>query len=31
MGDNIDTVNKNIETLTDARKEVDLEVNVEKT
>jgi hypothetical protein len=31
LGDNIDTINKNIETLTDASKEVGLEVNVEKT
>jgi hypothetical protein len=30
LGDNIDTTNKNAETLTDASKEVDLEVNVEK-
>jgi hypothetical protein len=31
LGDNIDTVNKNTETLIDASKEVGLEVNVEKT
>jgi hypothetical protein len=31
LGDNIDAINKNIETLIDASKEVDLEVNVEKT
>jgi hypothetical protein len=31
LGDNIDTINKNIETLIDASKEVGLEVNVEKT
>jgi hypothetical protein len=31
LGDNIDTINKNTETLTDASKEVGLEVNVEKT
>jgi hypothetical protein len=31
LGDNIDTVNKNTETLKDASKEVSLEVNVEKT
>jgi hypothetical protein len=31
LGDNIDTINKNTETLIDASKEVDLEVNVEKT
>jgi hypothetical protein len=31
LGDNIDTRNKNTETLTDASKEVGLEVNVEKT
>jgi hypothetical protein len=31
MGDNIDTINKNTETLTDANKEGDLEVNAEKT
>jgi hypothetical protein len=31
LGDNIDTINKNTETLIDASKEVCLEVNVEKT
>jgi hypothetical protein len=31
LGDNIDTINKNTETLTDASKEVGLEINVEKT
>jgi hypothetical protein len=31
LGDNIDIVNKNTEILIDARKEVGLEVNVEKT
>jgi hypothetical protein len=31
QGDNIDTINKNTETLIDASKEVGLEVNVEKT
>jgi hypothetical protein len=31
LGDNIDTIKKNTETLIDARKEVDLEVNTEKT
>jgi hypothetical protein len=31
QGDNIDTINKNTETLTDASKDVDLEVSVEKT
>jgi hypothetical protein len=31
LGDNIDTINKNTETLIDACKEVGLEVNVEKT
>jgi hypothetical protein len=31
LGDNIDTINRNMETLTDASKEVGLEVNVEKT
>jgi hypothetical protein len=31
LGDNIDTINKNTETLTDASKEVGLEVNVEIT
>jgi hypothetical protein len=31
LGDNIDTIKKNTETLTGARKEIDLEVNAEKT
>jgi hypothetical protein len=31
LGDNIDTINKNTETLIDASNEVGLEVNVEKT
>jgi hypothetical protein len=31
LGDNIDTINKNTDTLIDASKEVGLEVNVEKT
>jgi hypothetical protein len=31
LGDNIDTVKKNTETLIDASKEIDLEINVEKT
>jgi hypothetical protein len=31
LGDNIDTINKNTETLIDASKEVGLEINVEKT
>jgi hypothetical protein len=31
LGNNIDTINKNTETLIDASKEVGLEVNVEKT
>jgi hypothetical protein len=31
LGDNIDIINKNTETLIDASKEVGLEVNVEKT
>jgi hypothetical protein len=31
LGDNIDTIEKNTETLIDASKEVGLEVNVEKT
>jgi hypothetical protein len=31
LGDNIDTMNKNTQTLIDASKEVGLEVNVEKT
>jgi hypothetical protein len=30
LGDKIDTINKNTEILTDASKEVDLEVNIEK-
>jgi hypothetical protein len=30
LGDNIDTINKNTETLIDASKEVGLEVNIEK-
>jgi hypothetical protein len=30
LGDNIDTINKNTETLIDASKEVGLEINVEK-
>jgi hypothetical protein len=30
MGDNIDTIRKNTETLIDARKEVGLKINVEK-
>jgi hypothetical protein len=30
LGDNIDTVKKNTETVTDANKEVGLEINVEK-
>jgi hypothetical protein len=30
-GDNIDTINKNTESLIDASKEVGLEVNIEKT
>jgi hypothetical protein len=30
LGDNIDTINKNTETLIDASKDVGLEVNVEK-
>jgi hypothetical protein len=30
LGDNINTINKNTETLTDASKEVGLEVNIEK-
>jgi hypothetical protein len=31
LGDNTDTINKNTTTLTDASKEVGLEVNIEKT
>jgi hypothetical protein len=31
LGDNIDTIEKNIETLTDASKEVGLEINVDET
>jgi hypothetical protein len=31
LGDNIGTINKNTETLTDASKDVGLEVNVKKT
>jgi hypothetical protein len=31
LGDNIDTIKKNMETLTDASKEVGLEINVDKT
>jgi hypothetical protein len=31
LGDNISTMKKNMETLADARKEVGLQVNVEKT
>jgi hypothetical protein len=31
LGDNIDTIKKNTETLIDANKEVGLEINVEKT
>jgi hypothetical protein len=31
LGDNVDTMKKNTETLTDASKEVDLELHVEKT
>jgi hypothetical protein len=31
LGDNIDTINKNTQTLIDASKEVGLEVNIEKT
>jgi hypothetical protein len=31
LGDNIDTINKNTQSLIDASKEVGLEVNMEKT
>jgi hypothetical protein len=31
LGDNIDTIKKNTETVIDASKEVGLEINVEKT
>jgi hypothetical protein len=31
LGDNIDTINKNAETSTDASKEVGLDINTEKT
>jgi hypothetical protein len=31
LGDNINTINKNTDTLIDASKEVGLEVNIEKT
>jgi hypothetical protein len=31
LGDNLDTIKKNTQTLTDASKEVGLEINVEKT
>jgi hypothetical protein len=31
LGDNTDTIKKNIETLIDASKEVGLDINVEKT
>jgi hypothetical protein len=31
LGDNIDTINKNTETLIDASKQIGLEANVEKT
>jgi hypothetical protein len=30
LGDNIDTINKNTDTLTDANKKVGTEINVEK-
>jgi hypothetical protein len=31
LGDNLDTIKRNTETLTDGSKEVGLEINVEKT
>jgi hypothetical protein len=31
LGDDIDTIERNMETLTDARKEVNLEINIEET
>jgi hypothetical protein len=31
LGDNIDTIKKNTETLIDANKEVSLDINIEKT
>jgi hypothetical protein len=31
LGDDVDTINRNTETLIDFSKEVDIEVNVEKT
>jgi hypothetical protein len=31
MGDNVDTIKKNTETLIDANKEVGLKINVDKT
>jgi hypothetical protein len=31
LGDNLDTIKKNIETLIEASKEIGLEINVEKT